>query len=83
MTGYQLRKKLWEERKIKVSFGTLYPLLQRMQKNLFVVRYGNESLDRTKTRKSRIYYRITQDGFEALRECLQSFSKMSQEIGLT
>ncbi|OHR66937.1 PadR family transcriptional regulator [Bacillus sp. HMSC76G11] len=62
--GYELLERLQEGGFQFVSEGTIYPLLLRLQKEKLIISYSQPSPSGPK----RKYYRITEDGAEALND---------------
>jgi PadR family transcriptional regulator, regulatory protein PadR len=81
MTGYSLRKRLWEEHQVKVSFGTLYPTLRRLHEDHLIVIHEKEF--KGKATKNCKYYETTEVGLQALKERLLYFRNLAKEIGLS
>jgi DNA-binding PadR family transcriptional regulator len=80
MTGYELRRRLWEDHGERTSFGTLYPLLKRLERGNFIVQHSGEFIAGHKS--GSIYYKVSELGFEALKETFLAFAKMSEQISL-
>ncbi len=74
MYGLQIVKTI-EESKSKLSLGTLYNVLRRLEKKGLVESYWSEETDERGGNRRR-YYKITGSGKEAVKDAQIGFSKL-------
>lgn len=74
--GYELIEKLRQGGFNKVSEGTIYPLLLRLQKEKLISAYFIES----KTGPRRKYYKITREGLEFLQDFEGEWVKLEKSV---
>ncbi len=72
--GYELVRKVSDQ--IEISEGTIYPLLRRLSKEMYVTTYLQESSEGP----SRKYYKLTDEGRTNLKEMLEEWKEFTQAV---
>lgn len=72
--GYELVRKVSDQ--IEISEGTIYPLLRRLSKDMYVTTYLQESSEGP----SRKYYKLTDEGRTNLKEMLEEWKEFTQAV---
>jgi len=77
MYGYELTQKVdkLSEGKIKLTFGALYPILHKLEKDGAVITESEIVNNRT-----RIYYKLTKTGKDVAREKMEEMEEFIQTI---
>ncbi len=77
MYGYELTQKVDQlsEGKIKLTFGALYPILHKLEKDGAVITESEIVNNRT-----RIYYKLTKTGRDVAREKMEELEEFIQTL---
>ncbi|MGE6553055.1 PadR family transcriptional regulator [Bacillus mycoides] len=76
MYGYEITSSLNKVPVFQIPNGSIYPILNRITKNNWVITYWKESNDGPK----RKYYQITKEGTETLKERIEGYKEIYQAL---
>ncbi|MEN8648989.1 PadR family transcriptional regulator [Bacillus toyonensis] len=76
MYGYEITSSLNKIPMFQIPNGSIYPILNRITKNHWVITYWEESNDGPQ----RKYYQITQEGIEILKQRLQGYEEIYETL---
>ena len=77
--GYNVRKHILKFFKKEFTIGNLYSILNQLDKKGYVTKKSGESTKRRRG-KPKIYYKVTKDGFQALRASRESYNLIWNKI---
>ena len=72
--GYELSKEIGDL--LEVKEGTIYLVLQRLERTTYVDSYLQES----QSNKTRKYYRLTESGVERMKQLINDYSTINKVI---
>jgi len=77
MYGYEITKKVEEitQGKIKLTYGALYPILHKLEKDKVVVTESENYNNRT-----RIYYKLTKKGHSTAKEKIKELEEFIETL---
>ena len=70
--GVSIRKQIMDVSKKEYTYGTLYGILEQLAQKNYVIRIKGEPTPERGGR-GKTYYKLTQDGLQALRKALDSY----------